>query len=67
MCSIDADRLIELDPHDYVGPYCMTVTLDGEQAVFEDIHFGDVCLLGGQLNMQLKLREPNEPTQSYVG
>lgn len=66
VCSTGPDWLIELDPHDYGGPYTMTVVLDGEQAVLEDIYFGDVYLLGGQSNMQFRLAESNEPAQSYI-
>ncbi len=66
VCSTGSDWLIELDPHDYGGPYSMTVVTDGKQYVLEDIYFGDVYLLGGQSNMQMKLRETNEPAECYV-
>lgn len=43
----------------------MTVVIDGEQTVLEDIHFGDIYLLGGQSNMQMKLLECDEPAENY--
>ena len=58
--------LLELDPHDYGGPYTMTASLDGQETVLDDIWFGDVYLLGGQSNMQFMLCESNEPAQNYV-
>ena len=66
VCSTGDNWLIELDPHDYGGPYTMTVVIDGKQTMLEDIYFGDVYLLGGQSNMQMKLRETNEPAECYV-
>ena len=64
--SADSDWLIELEPHDYGGPYTMTIIIDGQETVLEDVHFGDVYLLGGQSNMQMKLLETNEPKECYV-
>lgn len=42
------------------GPYDMTVTLNGETAVFRDILVGDVYLAGGQSNMEMKLNETSD-------
>ena len=64
--STGADWLLELDPHDYGGAYCMIVSLDDIVTVLEDIYFGDVYLLGGQSNIQFRLCESNEPLQNYV-
>ena len=57
--------LLELDAHDYGGPYTLTVILDGQETILDDIYFGDVYLLGGQSNMQMKLNETNEPAENY--
>ena len=62
--STGSDWLIALDPHDYGGLYTMAVVTDGEQTVLEEIHFGDVCLLGSQSNMQMKLLEYDEPAEN---
>ena len=61
------DWLIEFDPIDYGGPYTIGVMLDGICTKLRDVYFGDVYLLGGQSNMQFKLRECNEPNETYRG
>ncbi|MBQ2784879.1 MAG: hypothetical protein IJF02_00015 [Oscillospiraceae bacterium] len=66
VCSTGPDWLIELDSRDYGGPYSMEVVIDSGQTVLKDIYFGDVYLLGGQSNMQLKLRKTNESPECYV-
>ena len=67
--SVDADGkwLIEFDAQNYGGPYTMNIDLNGEQITIEDIHFGDVYLLGGQSNMQFKMWERHESTDVYEG
>lgn len=65
LCSTGNAWLLELDAHDYGGPYTMTVTLDGTGTVLDHIYLGDVYLLGGQSNMQMKLRECDEPAENY--
>ena len=67
--SVDADGkwLIEFDAQNYGGPYTMNIDLNGEQITIEDIHFGDVYLLGGQSNMQFKMWERRESTDVYEG
>ena len=59
--------LIEFAPAEYGGPYEITVVLDGHTTVLCDVYLGDVYLLGGQSNMELKLRQTNFPTESYAG
>lgn len=65
--SAEDSWILELEPHDYGGPFCMTVSLDGVQTVLDDIYFGDVYLLGGQSNMQFELQQTNEPVENYKG
>ncbi len=59
--------LIEFEAQNYGGPHTMSITLNGEKTEITDIYFGDVYLLGGQSNMQFKLRERREPTDVYEG
>jgi len=64
----DGDKwLVELSPRTYGGPYTLSITLDGEERVLEDVWLGDVYLLGGQSNMQMKLNETNFPPEQYAG
>lgn len=65
LSSTGSAWLLELDAHDYGGPYTMTVTLDGVDTVLDDIYLGDVYLLGGQSNMQMKLLDCDEPAENY--
>ena len=58
--------LMELPPMPYGGPHTLEVVLNGEGKVLEDVHFGDVYLLGGQSNMEFKLRVSSEPTERYA-
>ena len=58
---------IELPSHTYGGPYEMRVTLNGEEQIFSDIYFGDVYLLAGQSNNQVKLFETKTPKEEYQG
>ncbi len=59
--------LVEFDPHNYGGPYEMTVTLDGAIKELDNIYFGDVYLLSGQSNIQFKMWERKEPSDIYEG
>ena len=59
--------LIELSPRPYGGPYPLSITLNGEERVLEDVWLGDVYLLGGQSNMQMRLDETNFPPEQFVG
>ena len=59
--------LVEFDPHNYGGPYEMTVTLDGAVKELDNIYFGDVYLLSGQSNIQFKMWERKEPSDIYEG
>lgn len=58
--------LMELPSMPYGGPYTLEIFLQGEQLLLEDVHFGDVYLLGGQSNMQFKLWESSEPAECYA-
>lgn len=59
--------LIEFEPQNYGGPFTMSIILDGEKRIIDDIYFGDVYLLGGQSNMQFKMWERREPSDVYEG
>ncbi|MBQ7761070.1 MAG: hypothetical protein IJ400_03335 [Clostridia bacterium] len=61
------DWLIEFDPVSYGGPYTIDIKLNGICSQLRDVYFGDVYLLGGQSNMQFKLKECNEPVSDYRG
>ena len=52
---------------DYGGPYEVEIWLDGVKTLLENIYFGDIYLLSGQSNMQLKLSMTNEPKDGYCG
>lgn len=56
---------IELPSHPYGGPYEMKVILNGEEQILSDIYFGDVYLLSGQSNNQVKLFETKTPKEEY--
>lgn len=57
--------LVELPPMDCGGPYEMTVCLNGETILLEDVYLGEVWLFAGQSNMQFKLRESSEPAGNW--
>lgn len=57
--------LVELPPMPCGGPYSMTVTMNGETVLFEDVRVGEVILFAGQSNMQFKLRESSEPAEKW--
>ena len=63
----NGEWMVEFEPQNYGGPHTLTVTLEGEKTVIEDLWFGDVYLLGGQSNMQFKMWERREPTDVYEG
>jgi sialate O-acetylesterase len=63
----NGDWTLEFSPVDYGGPYSAVISFDGEKTVLENIYFGDVYLLSGQSNMQLKLSMTNEPKEAYQG
>lgn len=49
--------IAELPPMTYGGPYDLTVTRFDETVVLRDVYVGEVVLLGGQSNMQFKMKE----------
>lgn len=61
----DGKWLIEFEPFNYGGPYDISVGLDKTFFTLKDVYFGDVILLGGQSNMQFKLKESSEPSNNY--
>lgn len=63
----DGKWLIELLPCPYGGPYTMMITLDGQATLLEDVWLGDVYLLGGQSNMQMRLDESNFSPEQFAG
>ena len=64
----DGDRWeIEFPPMEYGGPYTLTVRIDGEELLLEDIFVGEVFLMSGQSNMQFKLRNSDYPPEQICG
>lgn len=59
--------LLEFSPVSYGGPYDIDIFLDGCYTLIKNVYFGDVYLLGGQSNMQFKLKESNEKIENYQG
>lgn len=53
--NVDDNWTVTLPPSDYSGPHTLTVTMNEETKVFDDIYFGDVFLLAGQSNIEFKL------------
>ncbi len=58
--------LIEFAPCQYGGPFVVDVELDGVLTTLSDVWVGDVYLLGGQSNMEMKLRETSFPLEQYT-
>lgn len=58
MCAVE--WCAELSARDYGGPYEMTIWLSGRKRVIRDIYIGDVYLMAGQSNMQMKLSETED-------
>ena len=56
---------VQLDAHPYGGPYDLSVELNGERRTIRDVYFGDILLIAGQSNLQLKLFETNTPQALY--
>ena len=61
----NGEWLIEFEPFNYGGPYDILVELDKTFFTLKNVYFGDVILLGGQSNMQFKLRESSEEKENY--
>lgn len=59
--------LVEFNSVDYGGPYDILIEDNDSRILIENVYFGDVYLLGGQSNMQFKLRESNEKEENYKG
>ena len=59
------DWLLELPAMPYGGPYEMAVKLDGSETILRDVWVGDVYLLAGQSNMQMKLADTDFPKNLY--
>ena len=53
---VGTDWQVELPPMPYGGPYELTVSLDGRSQTLHNVYIGDVYILGGQSNLQFKLR-----------
>lgn len=56
---------ISLPAKDYGGPYVLRVELNGVATEICDVYFGDVFLLSGQSNNQLKMWQTNTPDEYY--
>ena len=67
VARVKGEWLVELPPRPYGGPYTLSIALDGEEALLEDVWLGDVYLLAGQSNMQMMLGESNFPPEEYRG
>ena len=57
--------IAELPPMPYGGPYTVTVVMDGDVTILEDVYLGDVYIIAGQSNMQFKLFESNTPSLEW--
>ncbi len=57
--------MVEFPQKPYGGPYTITVTTDDKTQTIKNVYFGDVYLLGGQSNMQIKLHETNYPKEKF--
>ncbi len=58
--SKDGKWLVELPAMEYGGPYEMTISLNGEKTVLNDVYVGVVFLLAGQSNNQFKVRDSHK-------
>lgn len=56
-----------LPAKDAGGPYTMTVRSKSGEIQVGDIHIGTVLLLGGQSNMEFKMREGITPVEEWTG
>ena len=65
--SADGSWVLIFSPVDYGGPYEVEIWLDGAKILLENIYFGDIYLLSGQSNMQMKLSMTKEPREAYKG
>ncbi len=59
------DWLVSFPPAEAGGPYEMTVDLDGEVRVFKNVYVGIVCLVTGQSNAELMLKDTNTSKELY--
>ena len=59
--------VLEFPSMPYGGPYEIEAEFDGEKKRIGNIYVGDVYLLAGQSNMQIKLSQINEPVENYEG
>ncbi len=55
-----------LPPCAYGGPYTMDIAFADRTETLTDIYVGDVILLAGQSNMQLKLKDTDLPLDAYT-
>ena len=62
---VAASWCVELGTLPYGGPYELKAELDGVRKTVKDVYLGDVYLLGGQSNMQFRLRDSNYPEADY--
>lgn len=51
----------QFPPMPYGGPYTMKLTTDDSETVLDNIYIGEVYLLSGQSNIELKLKDTNTP------
>ena len=64
VCSDGGFWCLEFSPRTYGGPYTLTATVNGENTVYEDIYVGEVILLAGQSNIEMKLDKTAFPKES---
>ncbi len=55
-----------LPPQAYGGPHIMEVTFPDRSEILLDVYVGDVFVLAGQSNMQLKLKDTDLPVDAYT-
>ena len=67
--AVETDKwLVEMPSHDYGGPYEMTVTLNDEMVILNDVYIGEVYLLAGQSNIEFSVEGssyPEEQCENY--
>lgn len=63
--SKDGRWQTELPPMSYGGPYTLKLTTDTDEVTLDNIYVGEVYLLAGQSNIELKLKDTNTPEELY--
>lgn len=64
--SKNGEWYVEFPPMEYGGPYTLKLIENGNETLLEDIFVGEVYLLAGQSNIELRLDETNTPKERYL-